>query len=56
MQRARIIHMAADDFFYDKSRQRIYISGGEGFLGIFQRDDADHYRNLRGLYLAVPSP
>ncbi|HTN70806.1 MAG TPA: hypothetical protein VMO00_06920 [Methylomirabilota bacterium] len=26
-----------DDIFYDKSRQRIYISGGDGTVGILQR-------------------
>ncbi len=36
----------ADDVFYDDSLRRIYISGGEGFLSIFQQDDADHYRTM----------
>ena len=36
----------ADDIFYDGTRQRIYISGGEGFIGIVQRQDADHYKTL----------
>lgn len=34
----------ADDIFYDSSRQRIYISGGEGSIGIIQQQDADHYK------------
>lgn len=33
----------ADDVFYDSSTRRIYVSGGEGFLSIFQQKDADHY-------------
>ena len=33
----------ADDIFYDSSRQRIYIGGGDGFLSIFQQLDPDHY-------------
>jgi|SRR5690242_2101928 len=33
----------ADDIFYDSSRQRIYIAGGDGFLSIFQQLDPDHY-------------
>lgn len=33
----------ADDVFYDRARGRIYISGGEGFIGIFQQRDAAHY-------------
>src|SRR5439155_23485341 len=36
----------ADDIFYDGTRQRIYISGGEGFIGIVQQQDADRYRTL----------
>jgi len=36
----------ADDIFYDDSRGRIYISGGEGFIGVVQQQDADHYRAL----------
>ena len=36
----------ADDIFYDGTRQRIYISGGDGFIGIIQQQDADHYKTL----------
>ena len=36
----------ADDIFYDGGRQRIYISGGDGFIGILQQQDADHYKTL----------
>ena len=36
----------ADDIFYDSSRGRVYISGGEGFLGIFQQDDPDLYKSI----------
>lgn len=35
-----------DDVFYDKARKRIYASGGEGAISVFQEDDADHYREL----------
>ncbi len=34
----------ADDVYYDSGRQRIYVSGGEGFLSVFQQTDPDHYR------------
>jgi hypothetical protein len=34
----------ADDIFYDESRQRIYISGGEGFIGVVQQQNADGYK------------
>lgn len=43
----------ADDIFYDSSRRRVYISGGEGFLGIFQRDDSDHYKSITKLPTAT---
>ena len=36
----------ADDIFYDSSRRRVYISGGEGFLSIFQQNDPDHYKPM----------
>ena len=36
----------ADDIFYDSARQRIYISGGDGFVAIIQQQDADHYKTL----------
>jgi DNA-binding beta-propeller fold protein YncE len=32
-----------DDMFYDAGRKRIYVAGGEGFLGVVQQVDADHY-------------
>jgi DNA-binding beta-propeller fold protein YncE len=31
-----------DDVFYDKSRKRIYASGGEGGISIFEQKDAGH--------------
>lgn len=36
----------ADDVYYDAARRRIYVPGGEGFISVFQQDDADHYRLL----------
>lgn len=36
----------ADDIFYDGARQRIYISGGDGFISIIQQQDADRYKIL----------
>jgi DNA-binding beta-propeller fold protein YncE len=36
----------ADDIYYDVSRKRIYIPGGEGFLSVIQQTDADHYQAL----------
>jgi DNA-binding beta-propeller fold protein YncE len=35
-----------DDIFYDADRKRIYIAGGEGFVSVFQQQDADHYKDI----------
>src|SRR5215813_6094304 len=35
-----------DDVFYDKNRKRIYASGGEGAISVFEQKDADHYTEL----------
>ena len=43
----------ADDIFYDGTRQRIYISGGDGFIGIIQQQDADHYKSLTKIPTAL---
>lgn len=32
-----------DDVFYDKNRKRIYASGGEGAISVFEQKDPDHY-------------
>ena len=32
-----------DDIFYDASRHRIYISGGEGIIGVVQQQDSVRY-------------
>ncbi len=41
----------ADDIFYDAAKRRIYISCGDGFINIFQQQDANHY----GALAAVPT-
>ncbi len=33
----------SDDVFYDKPRKRIYASGGDGEISVFEQKDADHY-------------
>lgn len=33
----------SDDVFYDQRRKRIYVSGGEGAIAVYQQQDADHY-------------
>jgi DNA-binding beta-propeller fold protein YncE len=32
-----------DDLFYDGARKRLYVSGGEGFVDVFQQGDAGHF-------------
>lgn len=32
-----------DGISYDAAHKRIYVSGGEGFIGVYQQHDADHY-------------
>lgn len=41
----------ADDLFYDAVHRRIYMSGGDGMIGIFQQGENDHY----ALVANVPS-
>ncbi|MGB7548921.1 MAG: YncE family protein [Terracidiphilus sp.] len=36
----------ADDLYYDAARKRLYVPGGEGYISVYQQDDADHYRPL----------
>jgi hypothetical protein len=36
----------SDDIFYDAAKKRIYVSCGEGFINIFQQEDANHYSAL----------
>jgi DNA-binding beta-propeller fold protein YncE len=35
-----------DDIFYDSLRKRIYVSGGEGFISVFQQKDANTYEPM----------
>ncbi|HEV8341239.1 MAG TPA: YncE family protein [Candidatus Binatia bacterium] len=42
----------ADDIFYDAAHRRIYISGGEGFIGVVQQQDADHYKTVTKILTA----
>jgi DNA-binding beta-propeller fold protein YncE len=36
----------SDDIFYDASKLRIYVISRDGFVEVFQQQDADHYRKL----------
>ena len=42
-----------DDLFYDASRKRIYVSGGEGFISVLQQRDPDHYEPIQRLATAA---
>lgn len=35
-----------DDVFYDQARKRIYASGGEGAISVFEQQDPNHYKEL----------
>jgi glutamine cyclotransferase len=35
-----------DDLFYDKKNERLYVSGGEGFLASYQQNAPDSYTQL----------
>ena len=35
-----------DDVFFDQSRKRIYATGGEGAISVFEQQDPDHYKEL----------
>jgi hypothetical protein len=42
-----------DDVFFDASRKRIYVIGGEGIISVFQQDDPDHYELVANVPSAV---
>jgi hypothetical protein len=42
-----------DDIYHDATHKRIYASCGEGFLNVFQQNDADHYTALAKLPTAA---
>ncbi|HJP68106.1 MAG TPA: hypothetical protein VJ846_04315, partial [Sphingomicrobium sp.] len=35
-----------DDIFYDADRKRIYVAGGEGYIGVIQQTDPNHYVSM----------
>ena len=38
-----------DDAFFDASRKRIYVIGGEGVISAFQQDDPNHYHLIHNV-------
>jgi len=43
----------SDDLYYDSARKRVYVCGGEGYISVFQQDDADHYKILAKVQTAI---
>ena len=43
----------SDDLYYDAARKRIYVPGGEGYISVFQQEDADRYRLLAKVPSAI---
>jgi YVTN family beta-propeller protein len=43
----------ADDLYYDATRKRIYMPGGEGFIYAFQQTDPDHYQLMAKISTAL---
>ena len=39
----------SDDVFYDAARKRIYATGGEGGISVFQQEDPDRYEQIAKL-------
>jgi hypothetical protein len=36
-----------DDLFYDSSKKRLYVIGGEGLITVLDQQDGDHYRQAQ---------
>ena len=43
----------SDDMWYDATRRRIYVPGGEGLIFVYQQKDADHYTLLAKVPSAI---
>jgi hypothetical protein len=43
----------SDGLIYDPARKRIYLPGGDGYLGVYQQVDPDHYTELARIPSAV---
>jgi hypothetical protein len=43
----------SDDLYFDSARKRVYVCGGEGYIGVFQQEDADHYKLLAKVQTAI---
>jgi hypothetical protein len=36
----------SDDIFYDQRRKRLYLTGGEGAIAVYQQEDPNRYREI----------
>jgi DNA-binding beta-propeller fold protein YncE len=43
----------SDDLYFDAARKRVYVTGGEGYISVFQEKDADHFEALASVPSAV---
>jgi DNA-binding beta-propeller fold protein YncE len=43
----------SDDLYFDASRKRVYMPGGQGFIYAFQMSDPDHYKLLAKIPTAI---
>lgn len=43
----------ADDLFYDATRNRVYVIGGEGFLDVFEQKHPDQYVRIEHIATAL---
>jgi hypothetical protein len=42
-----------DDLFYDEARKRLYVSGGEGYLDVFQAQDGSRFSRIAHIATAA---
>jgi hypothetical protein len=42
-----------DDLFYDTARKRLYVSGGEGYLDVFQDEGASRFARIAHITTAA---
>jgi DNA-binding beta-propeller fold protein YncE len=42
-----------DDLFYDAARKRLYVSGGEGYVDVFQQEDSNRFPRVSHMATAA---
>ena len=42
-----------DDLFYDSARRRLYVTGGDGYLDVFQQQDANRFARVARIATAA---